>query len=579
MRTLAAAKAWDQFKHPIFGLVLGSLLLWLGVVHAAVPLDGGWREVRTGDTPAVVLDAFRKGQLSTFDPAMLRSFPRDGQGTWVVLRQQPPWVDEERVLAIYPAAMGRVTIYDGNGPLSTLALDDAGAAPLGHGRLAFRYPSSVPASTLILIKLEPVEGMSPPLRFRLESLDAFLTRDAHWLTLFSACFAVMLTMALMALCFALMLRDNTFAWYAGYLFCYTLIQSIQTGFLFHPLELAWLAPSASLLESAAIALSVAFAALFMTRFCELQRFAPLLRAPVLALAIGMPLLVLMRSSSIGPLVDVAQALVNPLLILAALLMLMAAIVAAAHGSRHAWFFLIGWTPLLVFTALSSAQVSGALPGMGWIGDASVVAGAFEAIVLSIGLGDRALTMRRDRDLVRQLADNDSLTGVLNRRAWNEAAESLLEESVGRPLALLFLDLDRFKLLNDQQGHRAGDRALVEVAEALRAELRPSDLLGRYGGEEFIAMLDGVVQEQAMQVATRLCRRVHRLEIPVNPEFMLSVSIGVAMRASVDTIDALIERADQAMYQAKVGGRNQARLYERPRGIANQSWPRVSEVDD
>lgn len=555
------------------------LLLWLGVVNAAVPLDGGWREVRAGDTPAAVLDEFRKGQLSTFDPSMLRSFPRDGQGSWVVLRQQPPWVDEERVLAIYPAAMGRVTIYDAHGPLSTLALDDAGAAALGHGRLAFRYPSSVPASTLILVKLEPVDGLSPPLSFRLESLDAFLTHDAHWLTLFSACFAVMLTMALMALCFALMLRDNTFAWYAGYIFCYALIQSIQTGFLFHPLEFAWLAPSASLLGSAASALSVAFAALFMTRFCELQRFAPLLRAPVLALAIGMPLLVLMRSSSIGPLVEVAQALVNPLLILAALLMLVAALVAAAHGSRHAWFFLIGWTPLLVLTALSSAQLSGALPGMRWIGDASVVAGAFEAIVLSIGLGDRALTMRRDRDIVRALADNDSLTGVLNRRAWSEAALSLLEESVGRPLAILFLDLDRFKLLNDQQGHRAGDRALVEVAEALRAELRPSDLLGRYGGEEFIAMLDGVVQEQAMQVATRLCRRVHRLEIPVNPEFMLSVSIGVAMRVSTDTLDMLIERADQAMYQAKVGGRNQARLYERPRGITNQSLPRVSEVDD
>ena len=168
----------------------------------------------------------------------------------------------------------------------------------------------------------------------------------------------MLTMALMALCFALMLRDNTFSWYAGYIFCYALIQSIQTGFLFHPLEFGWLAPSASLLESAAIALSVAFAALFMARFCELQRFAPLLRTPVLALAIGMPLLVLMRSSSIDVLVDVAQALVDPLLILGALLMLLAATVAAAHGSRHAWFFLVGWTPLLALTALSTAQLSG-----------------------------------------------------------------------------------------------------------------------------------------------------------------------------------------------------------------------------
>lgn len=563
----------------MIGSVLGLLWLWFGVVHAAVQLDGGWREVRPGDTPAMVLEQFHQGQLAAFDPDLLHSFPREGAGSWVVLRPQPPWVDEERVLTIYPPALGRITIYNEKGPLSSLALDETGGPPLGHGRLAYRYPANVPASTLILLKLEPVDGLSPPLSFHLESLTAFLAHDAHWLTLFSACFAVMLTMALMALCFALMLRDNTFSWYAGYIFCYALIQSIQTGFLFHPLEIGWLAPSASLLESASISLSVAFAALFMTRFCELQRFAPLLRAPVLALAIGMPMVVLMRSSSIGLLVDVSQALIDPLLILGALLMLLTAIVAASHGSRHAWFFLVGWTPLLALTALSTAQLSGALPGMGWISDASVVAGAFEAIVLSIGLGDRALTMRRDRDMVRALADNDSLTGVLNRRAWSEAAEALLEESVGRPVALLFLDLDRFKLLNDQQGHRAGDHALIEVAEALRAELRPTDLLGRYGGEEFIAMLDGVVQEQAMQVATRLCRRVHRLEIPVNQEFMLSISIGVAMRNSSDTVETLIERADQAMYQAKVSGRNQARLYDRPRGIANQPWPTVGELDD
>jgi len=556
-------------------------LLWLllGIVQAAVPLDGGWREVRQGDTPAKVMDAFRQGKLAAFDPSLLHSFPREDRGSWVVLRAQPPWVDEERVLTISPPALGHIVIYDSQGPINSLSLDEAGGSPLGHGRLAFRYPQSVPASSLILLKLDPMDGLSPPLSFHLESLTAFLAHDAHWLTLFSACFAVMLTMALMALCFALMLRDNTFSWYAGYIFCYALIQSVQTGFLFHPLEFDWLAPSASLLESTAISLSVAFAALFMTRFCELQRFAPLLRAPMLALAIGMPLLVLMRSSSIGLLVDTSQALVDPLLILAALLMLVAALVAASHGSRHAWFFLIGWTPLLALTALSSAQLSGALPGMAWISDASVVAGAFEAIVLSIGLGDRALTMRRDRDLVRALADNDSLTGVLNRRAWSEASEALLEESTGRPVALLFLDLDRFKLLNDQQGHRAGDRALIEVAGALRAELRPSDLLGRYGGEEFVAMLDGVVQEQAMQVATRLCRRVHRLEIPVNDEFMLSVSIGVAMRTFSDTVETLIERADQAMYQAKVSGRNQARLYERPRGITSQPWPRMAELDE
>jgi diguanylate cyclase (GGDEF)-like protein len=244
------------------------------------------------------------------------------------------------------------------------------------------------------------------------------------------------------------------------------------------------------------------------------------------------------------------------------LLLVAAIVAVARGSRQGWFFLIGWTPLLLLTAATSAQVSGALPELDWLNDASLAGGAFEAIALSLGLADRALILRHDRDIVRVLADHDALTNVLNRRAWTERASALLASGSSQPVALLFLDLDHFKLLNDRQGHNAGDRALVAVARALAAELRPSDLLGRYGGEEFVALLDGTVPQQAMHVATRLCRRVHRLEIPASDEsLLLSISIGVAIRREGDDLESLVERADQAMYGAKLNGRNRVCLYE------------------
>ena len=550
------------------------------LVAVAVPLQGGWREVRTGDVPATVLQEFRTGLLTAFDPARLHRFPREALGSWVVLQAKPPWVAEDRVLAIYPPPLGAVTVYGPDAPAHNLALDDFTEPMHGHGRVALGYRADVPEAAPILLKFGPTSTTTTPVSFHLEPSGDYFARDARWLVFASACFAVMLAMSLMAMCFGLMLRDTTFTWYAGYILCYALIQSLQTGFLFHPLDLRWLADSAQLLEQAAIAMSVAFAALFVAHFCELQRFAPLLRMPVLALATGMPSIVLLRSSPIELLQTMAQTLIDPLLILGALLLMIAAIFAVVRGSRHAWFFLIGWTPLLALTAISSAQVSGALPGLNWINDASLAAGAFEAMVLSLGLGDRALMIRRDRDSVRALANSDSLTNVLNRRAWTEAATTMLADSTGRPLTLMFLDLDRFKTLNDRQGHRAGDRALVAVANALRTELRPSDLLGRYGGEEFIAMLDGVVQEQAMQVATRLCRRVHRLEIPVDDNALLSVSIGVAMRAAGDSLETLIEHADQAMYSAKLSGRNQARLYQKRQPTAPpRAWaPARSEVD-
>src|SRR5690606_37313980 len=114
--------------------------------------------------------------------------------------------------------------------------------------------------------------------------------------------------------------------------------------------------------------------------------------------------------------------------------------------------------------------------------------------------------------------------------------------------------------NDNMGHNTGDRALVAVAKALATELRPADLLGRYGGEEFVAMLDGTQAPQAMHVATRLCRRVHRLEIPACNDALLSISIGVAVARDGDDVESLVERADQAMYDAKLHGRNRACLY-------------------
>jgi diguanylate cyclase (GGDEF)-like protein len=383
------------------------------------------------------------------------------------------------------------------------------------------------------------------------------------------------------LCFAVMLRDVTFAWYAGYILCYCLIQGIHTSFVFHPLEWNWLSGQAAMMGDAAVALSVAFASLFMMRFCELRRHAPLLRVPIMALAVGMSQIVLMRCSQISVLVDLAQLLLNPLLMIGAALLLVAAIVAVARGSRQGWFFLAGWAPLLMLTALTGAQANGAFAESSWLNDAGLAGGAFEAIVLSLGLADRALHLRHDRDEVRILADHDALTNVLNRRAWTERASALLAGGPPRPISLLFLDLDHFKLLNDRQGHNTGDRALVAVAKALATELRPSDLLGRYGGEEFVAMLDTTMAQQAMQVATRLCRRVHRLEIPIDGEsLMLSISIGVAMQIDGDDVESLVERADKAMYDAKLNGRNRVCIHdpEHSRAIATPRHQAVEKRD-
>lgn len=538
--------------------VLG--LLWFGHAVAATPLDGSWRTALAGDLPQAVMQQYRDGQLRPFDPSRLQRFLPGQPGSWVVIDPKPPWDNSDRVLTIYPAPLGTVTVY-AQGESTPLASDDFRPSLHGDGRLAWRVPATQAASVPILLKFEPSATQSAPVRFAIEPWNDYTQEDASWIVFASASFAVMLAMVLMALCFSLMLRDVTFAWYAGYILCYMAIQGVQTGFLFHPLQWEWLGRVAVASGAIAVALSVTFASLFLMRFCDLRRHAPLLRVPVIALAVCMGLLVVMRGSHIALLGDIAQLLLNPLLMLGAALLLTCAIVAAWRGSRQAWFFLIGWTPLLVLTAMTSAQANGALPELDWLNDASLAGGAFEALVLSLGLADRALRLRQDRDQVQVLANLDPLTDVFNRRAWSERATLTLNATPPQPVALLFLDLDHFKSLNDHKGHKAGDRALVEVAKALHAELRPTDTLGRYGGEEFVAMLDGANEEHAMHVATRLCRRVHRLEIVASEHAMLTISIGVAVRWENDDLDALVERADQAMYTAKLSGRNQVCLYQ------------------
>lgn len=553
---------------------LGAVLL-LFVPLQAVPastLEAAWREARPGDTPASVWAAYDRGEFHPFEPAVLNRVAGPSQGGWVVLRPAPSPVAEEHALTVYPPPLAPVTLYRRGAAPQRVALDDFDAPVHGHGRLAWQLGADVPPAESLLLHFDADANGVAPVRFGWVPWSEYLREDARWLMLSTACFAVMLAMAVMALCLALMLRDATLAWYAGYVVCFGVIQGIQTGYVFHPMEWTWLAGTASLAGTAAALLSMAFAAAFVARFCELERFSPPLHVCALALALGMPPLVVMRISHVSVLVSVSRALLYPALTIGALLLLCAGLVSAWRGSRPARYFLLGFTPLLALTATNSAQTNGALPGMDWLGDAALAAGAFQAIVLALGLADHALAMRHDTDAVRELADVDALTQVLNRRAWSEGLQATLAAD-NEPLALLFLDLDCFKTLNDRHGHRAGDRALVAVAGALRHELRPQDLLGRYGGEEFVAVLHGVPQAQAVQVAIRLCRRVHRLEIPVDGvERVLTISVGVAMRRPDDTPESLVERADQAMYRAKLEGRNRVRVAEHAAAHSPDTWP-------
>lgn len=165
------------------------------------------------------------------------------------------------------------------------------------------------------------------------------------------------------------------------------------------------------------------------------------------------------------------------------------------------------------------------------------------------------------DELARLANSDALTGIANRRRMTEVieAELLRFARYGQPFSIILLDIDHFKTVNDRHGHAAGDRTLRALTARTREVLRDVDTLGRWGGEEFVVALPQTGFAETLVKAAALCRHVGATPLAAQP---LTVSCGVATVASGDDIDALLQRADAALYAAKGGGRNRAEGKER-----------------
>ncbi len=183
----------------------------------------------------------------------------------------------------------------------------------------------------------------------------------------------------------------------------------------------------------------------------------------------------------------------------------------------------------------------------------------------------------NHERLKRVGLTDSLTGVNNRRFFDQrlGEEVARAGRSGEPLACLFLDIDRFKGINDRYGHRVGDRVLSTVAGLIREQLRSTDVLGRYGGEEFAALLVNARKEKALEIAERIRAAIeaYRFELDeADSALFATISIGVSSLPPAERGDvaaeALVDRADQALYQAKNSGRNRVVAAEEPRASAS-----------
>jgi len=191
----------------------------------------------------------------------------------------------------------------------------------------------------------------------------------------------------------------------------------------------------------------------------------------------------------------------------------------------------------------------------------VAGGILLSLTGGFAVGLLLCTARRlhdQNDELQKLAITDPLTGVFNRRAVIERteAELVLSQRTSKAFSVLLLDLDHFKAINDEYGHAAGDSVLKAIVGIVKNELRQTDVVGRWGGEEFLLIAVQTPELGALELAERLRQRIAETSIAAGfATLRLSASFGIAESSATDTAESLIDRADQGLYQAKAKGRN------------------------
>lgn len=440
--------------------------------------------------------------------------------------------------------------------------------------LSHRRPPEIPEYSQRALAARLVAALTPeqpgylfvahaaarPVHIEVESAVAYRQQDLRHTKLVYAAVAANVALLLVNLALWINLRDRVYGYFVAYMGGVTLYIALSSGEGF-----GW--PWVEVFRHWAphgpwfVAILTTIAGVgFIRHFLDLDRLAPVLARVFVGYALVMgglaALLVLPWKEPLGWFPAVA----NAALAVIAPLTLAAALVALRRGSRHAVIYLLGWFPLVLFTTYRTLQLLGAVPANA-IGEYGYYASStMAAAVFSLGLADRALDLARERDHARAEAESDVLTGALSRRAIERHLAQAFGEarSLATSLTVMVIDLDHFKRINDQFGHLVGDACLAELVRAVRRELRPDDVIGRWGGEEFIVVMKGLDLRTSRGFAEAIRARIARECRAGDGHELVDVTatIGVAALAPHHAdARALVTEADAALFNGKRAGRN------------------------
>lgn len=403
------------------------------------------------------------------------------------------------------------------------------------------------------------------LHFSTSTLEQTLARAALHARLIAMAFGALMAMALSTLLVRFVLTDRLYLLYGTFFSLEALYLAYFSGEGFYWPILHYARPLSSYAWNVPVAVSAAAAALFVREFANLRLFSPTVYRGFGWLAIAFVVLAfsnVLRAFGLSALVATVG---NLMFLGSAVFTLIVSFLAWRGGNRAAGWFLIAWSLLCTFQIATAVWLlygrADSAVGLLYYGLAPSMVAA--AVLIALGTSDRVRQQTLALTEAERRAQTDPLTGVLNRRSLIERLDAacMRAKARGMPISVLFIDLDHFKQINDSRGHAAGDACLAAIIPAIHAELRQSDVIGRYGGEEFVVILSGADAAAAHPIAERICRRVSEVGIEgFGAQIRLTCSIGVA---ASDTLGVwgqhLIAHADTAQYAAKRSGRNCVQL--------------------
>jgi diguanylate cyclase (GGDEF)-like protein len=547
-------------------IVVLCVLWWPGVGCAQALKLARFAEDLPG---AEVAEGRHDGRFHEVARSSILELERDKATWWRVTFDEPVAADTEQRLVLESPYLTRVEAWvPGRAQPTRHAIYGADADSRYSTRaLVIPLPSGVRAGGAVYLRLE--RAVSAPVAVRVQSRDEVHRADLFHVAWRSSILSVLIVLGSIAIGFWIGVGDRMYAYFGA----------IQFGAFGYQIGIggearAWPVLADIFGASPAVAnlcalFALGFSNLFIRRFLMLGDHGPWLDRALLSCTVGAGLAALampfMTVSLFGNLVLVASALV----------VLTAAVKLAWGGHRSGRLLLLGWLPLIVACVFRGLELSGAWQGAAWTPHALAASYSLTALLLTVALADRVQQIRQERDDSDRRASTDALTGVLSRPALDERlqVEMGLAESSGRPLSVIFFDVDHFKRINDRHGHQVGDRCLRIVALRARNRLRSQDSIGRYGGDEMLVLLPDTRLPEARAVAESLCATVNCRPLSMDDVLLdATLSLGVAEYQPGEETGALIDRADSALYASKAAGRNSVSVTPMPKFLPDDKEP-------